>query len=158
MPLSKVDHLSKCWKRYCYENYLAVPHSHSPKSFFIHRIFDSSHADTIYSKLPSPQLRKSFSTIKIEKYVCFRPRHRPSNKYTPTPKWPFGICLDTIAVPIPSGKMLFRTKHLFMGEFLAIIIACERDILSLNDTFLFFDESTDFLLAFFFASFSWRFL
>ena len=137
---------------------MAVPHSHSPKSFFIHRIFDSSHADTIYSKLPSPQLRKSFSTIKIEKYVCFRPRHRPSNKYTPTPKWPFGICLDTIAVPIPSGKMLFRTKHLFMGEFLAIIIACERDILSLNDTFLFFDESTDFLLAFFFASFSWHFL
>jgi hypothetical protein len=31
-----------------------------------------------------------------------------------------------------------------MGEFLAIIIAFERDILSLNDTFLFLHESTAF--------------
>jgi hypothetical protein len=49
--------------------------------------------------------------------------------------------------------MFFRTKHLLIGEFLAIIIAFERDILSLKDTFLFFDESTAFLLDFFFASF-----
>jgi hypothetical protein len=53
--------------------------------------------------------------------------------------------------------MFFRTKHLLIGEFLAIAVAFERDILSLNDTFLFFDESTAFLLAFFFASFFWRF-
>ena len=34
MPLSKIDHLSKCWKQHWYGNLLVFPHTHSPKSFF----------------------------------------------------------------------------------------------------------------------------